>query len=430
MLNWDDNLKVRGMDEAELKSLTDNVALEATIPIIWSRKLERNYNRLNKMAQFAVVNDELYGRDGDTVKISKMTDIGPAEDLEKTGPAGQAARGAETRWNNTTDGVETAFETELLVELQPTVKFKAVKFTKKAMMNSFVGRMNDATEGLAYAFDAKMDMDCFECLNVSETIVGQTDWALLNPATDLFGTAFVAQAKLKYDINVEMNEFAYYAGGTVVCLIHPYQAYHLQQDVDWFDVVKRNAAQAIFKGELTEWQNIRFVKSTGVPFYAGGALTDIAVAQDMVPVDGATTPNRTWRFSTTGMFADRQNCIAPRYQTGGVIGEDVNVTIDPSDAGAKITMIDHHNGIVKFDVKVGGTVAPVATFSYGSVFGYSSPVIGPRAFAIARKQDPQLVQEITNYGLFVGIGGVSSYDAKLLNPEQVVIVNTAVVPPA
>ena len=73
--------------------------------------------------------------------------------------------------------------------------------------------------------------------------------------------------------------------------------------------------------------------------------------------------------------------------------------------------------------------APAAAFTYGAVHGYASPVIGPRAFVIAEKQDPQLVQEITNYGMFVGIGGVSDYDVKMLNPEQTVILQTAVNPP-
>jgi len=427
-MDWDKLLKVNGMDEAELKALTTTVTLDATIPIIWSPQLEKNYNRIVKMPQFAVMNDELYGRPGDTVKISKMTDIGPAEDLERTGPAGQAARGAETRWNNTTDGIETAFESKELIELIPTMKFKAVKFTKKAMSRSFVGRMSDATEGLAYAFQLKMDMDCFECLNVSDHIVGQNSWVALNPATDLFSTDYAMQAKLRYEIETEINDWAFFQGETLVCLIHPYQAYHLQKDVDWFDVVKRNAAPAIFRGELVEWAGLRFVKSTGVPFYAGGALTNIAT-QDMVPYDGATTPNDTWLFSRNGTYAQRQKCIVPRYQSAGGPATDILITLDPSDAGAKITLIDHHNGIVKFDVPVGGTVAPTAAFAYGVSYGYSSPVIGPRAFVIARKQDPQLVQEITNYGMFVGIGGCSDYDVKLLNPEQVVLLNTAVVPP-
>jgi N4-gp56 family major capsid protein len=428
-MDWNTNLQVRGMEEAELKALTTTVTLEATIPTIWSPRLEKNYERIVKMPQFAIQNTELLGRPGDEVIISKMTDIGPAEDLEKTGPAGQTARGAETRWNNTTAGIETAFESKELVKLIPTVKFKAVKFTRKAMNRSFVGRMSDATEGLAYSFQLKMDMDCFESLDTAASaIVGPASWAALLVG-DLFDTDKVMQAKLRYDIQVEINEWAYFPAETLVCLIHPYQAYHLQKDVDWFDVVKRNAARAIFKGELVEWSGIRFVKSTGVPYYAGGALTNVAGAQDMVPIDGATVPNDTWMFSTDGTYANRTGFIAPRYQTAGGPATDLTITLDPSDAEAKITMIDHHNGIVKFDITVGGTNPPTASFAYGSVHGYSSPVIGPRAFAIAWKERPRMTQEITNYGMFVGIGGTSDYDVQLLNQEQVVVVHSAVNPP-
>jgi len=426
---WEKELAVRDINEAQLKSLTDVAAMTATIPTIWSSKLEKNYQRIVKMPQFAVQNTELLGRSGDKVKISKMSDIGPAEDLEKTGPAGQSARGAETTWNNTTTGIETAFASRLLVELEPTMKFKAVKFTRKEMLLSFAGRMSDATEGLAYAFQLKMDMDCFEALSTAAPgIIGPADWTTL-VAGDVFSTDIIRQAKLRYNLQVELNEWAYFAGGTCVCLISPYQKYHLTQDVDWFDVVKRNSAEAIFKGELVEWDGVRFVESTGVPYYAGGTLTEITTAQDMVPFDGTTTPNREWLFSTDGSYANRTGFIAPRYQTD--ITGDQGILIDPdtSDADAKITLLDYHNGIVKFDVEVGGTVEPTAVFSYGSVHGYSSPIIGPRAFSIAWKERPRLATEMTNYQLFIGVGGTSSYDVKMLNPEQVVLANTAVVPP-
>lgn len=428
-MEWNEGLKIRGIEEAELKALTTTVTLDATIPTIWSPRLEKNYRRIVKMPQFAVQNTELLGRSGDEVIISKMTDIGPAEDLEKTGPAGQAARGAETRWDNTTSGIETAFESKELVKLTPTVKFKAVKFSRKAMNRSFVGRMSDASEGLAYAHQLKMDMDCFEALDTAASgIIGPPDWATL-VLGDLFDTDKVMQAKLRYDIQVEINDWAYFPAETLVCLIHPYQGYHLQQDVDWFDVVKRNSAKAIFKGELVEWSGIRFVKSTGVPYYSGGSLTSLGAAQDMVPLDGTTTPNDTWLFSTDGTYPNRIGFIAPRYQTVPIAAQDLIITIDPSDIGAKITMIDHHNGIVKFDVEVGGTNAPTADFAYGSVHGYSSPVIGPRAFAIAWKEYPRMAQEISNYGLFIGIGGTADFDVQLLNQEQVIVVHTAVNPP-
>lgn len=429
MQDWNaEMLKIRGMDELELKSLTTTVTLDATIPTLWSPRLEKNYRRIVKMPQFAVQNTELLGRSGDKVKISKMSDIGPAEDLEKTGPAGQAARGAETRWNNTTTGIETAFESRLLVELEPTMKFKAVKFTRKAMLESFAGRMSDAIEGLSYAFQLKMDQDCFEALDTAAPgIIGPTNWTTITTA-DLFSTELVMQAKLRYDLQVEINEWAYFPEETLVCLISPYQAYHLMQDVDWFDVVKRNAAKAIFKGELVEWMGIRFVKSTGVPYYAGGSITDIT-AQDMVPIDGVAAANDTWMFSLDGTYPNRQGYIAPRWQTVVSGDNNVDIAIDASDAGAKITMVDYHNGIVKFDVEVGGTVAPIADFAYGSVHGYSSPVIGPRAYTIAWKEYPYITTEFSNYKMFIGVGGGSSYDVQMLNPEQVTLVHTAVNPP-
>jgi len=431
MLNWNPNLKIAGIDDASFKAITNTTTMADTIPTIWSPELEKNYRQLVFMEQFGVVDTRLVGTAGNKIKINKMSYIGPAEDLEKVGPAGKAAFGAETRWDLTNKTRFTAFSANELVELNPTWKFKAVMFTMKELEESFAGNMQDAVEGLGYSFKLKMDMDCHAAINSSTNIVGKTTWASL-VVGDLFDTLGAQTAKLRFDLQVRRQPWAYYEGGTVACLIHPYQAFHLQQDVDWFDVVKRNSATAIFKDELVEWAGIRFVRDEGVPFFAGGALAHIAFGapQDMIPVDGSTTPNDTWLFTNDG--TTRQACIAPRYQTVGMPGptEQLTVNLDPTtDGDAQIQMIDHHNGMVKFDVPVGASVAPTASFSYGTVYGYSSPIIGPRAFCIAKKFDPRIKQELYNFDMFVGIGGVSAFDVKMLNPEQIVRFNTAVVPP-
>lgn len=432
--DWDDIItnKVEGVEDAVLKSITEMADLTATIPTIWNPQLERYYRRLVKMEQFAVVNTDLYNKPGDKVKISRMAQLGAAEDLEKTGPAGETARGAEVRWNNTTNGIEVAFTTFELVEFQPTYKFKAVKFSKKALQMSFAGRMSDATEGLAYAFALKDDMDAFEALTASTNIIwgdgstsAGTSWATLATTNihDLLNTDAAAAARVVYDNNTEMNEFAYFPGNTLVCLIHPLQKYSLVRDVNWFDVVKRNSADAIFKNELVEWQGIRFVQSTGVPFFAAGTLTAVTPAQNMARADATLTGAKTtWYFSTDGTYANRKGYIAPRYQTAGA-GTEIDITLHATDDGAKVTYINYVTGTVKFDVPVGGTAAPTATFTYGQYAGFCSPLIGPRAFAKAKKSDPVLKQELTNYGMFIGIGGDAAWDTQLLNPEQCILIN-------
>lgn len=437
---WMQKLIQQGFDESTLKAMTETSGLTATIPTIWNPVLERNYLKQVMLRQFAVVNTDLVGTAGDNVKISKVSQIGPAADMDATSPLGIAGLGSQTRWNNTTNGYETAFTTRTLVTLTPSVKFKAVKYTKVALEESFGARMTDAAEALGQSFALKDDSDSFECINFSSNIVwGDGDhvtWATLDPtdAGDLFGSDMLGQAKAAYKVNTRLNAFAFFGNGELVCLIHPLQTEALMGDTDVFDVVKRAAPEKIFKGEVTMWKNIRFVESDSVPFFAAGAITPVAAPANMLPVSGSA-PDKQWYFASGGTA--RTN-IVPYYQstrghTAGipdaVVTQDIGLTLDSTDAAAMVVFFDPLMGIVEFDVAVGGTAVPQAVFSYGQYPGFSCPLIGPRAFAKAIKWNPTLTTENTNYGLFTGIGGSASWDTKILNPEQIMRLNSVVVLP-
>jgi N4-gp56 family major capsid protein len=435
---WPEKADIKGVNEEAFKAITTSVDVAATIQIIWSKQIEKNYLANVFMEQFAVVNTELVGVKADTVKISKINFIGPAVDMITGGKGwvNENLNSPEAQWVSATDIRETALTSFELVEFKPTKKFKAVLFTKEEMENAFAPRMQDATEALSFAFKLKMDMDCHASLGVSTNIVGHATWATLTAgASDGITGLMVKAAKLRYDLQVKRQAFAYYDGGTVVALISPYQYYELTEDPDIFDVVKRNKPDVLFRNEQFTWSDVRFVIDEGVPFYAGGTLTEITSWQNMRPYDNTTYPNDTWLFSTDGTWANVKDCIAPYYQCVAVTKQRIALNLDAVDTAraAQVVMIDHHNGIVKFDILVGdtgsGVAVPQAKFSYGTVYGYQAQIIGPRAFAIAKKYDPQLVQEMRNFNNFVAIGGFASWQVKQLNPEQVVLLQTNVVPP-
>jgi len=437
---WPEKGDIKGLPEEAFKAITTSVDVAATIQIIWSKQIEKNYIANVFMEQFAVINTDLVGVKADTVKISKINFIGPAVDMVTGGKgwANETLNSPEAQWVSATDIRETALTSFELVEFKPTKKFKAVLFTKEEMENAFAPRMQDATEALSFAFKLKMDMDCHACLGVSVNIVGHADWATITGgAADGITGILIQQAKLRYDLQVKRQAFAYYEGGTVVALISPYQHYELMQDPDIFDVVKRNKPDVLFKNELFTWADVRFVLDEGVPFYAGGTLTEITSWQNMRPYDNTTYPNETWLFSTDGSWANVKDCIAPYYQCVALspAPQRIALNLDAIDTAraAQVVLIDHHNGIVKFDIPIGdtgaGVAVPQAKFSYGQYYCYQSQVIGPRAFAVAKKYDPQLVEEVRNFGNFIAIGGVASWQAKQLNPEQIVLLQTNVDPP-
>jgi len=415
-------------DPVIMKALTGVTELDSTIPHVWSPRLEQIYLDNIQLTQFAVINTELLNRLGDEVEINRLNDIGPAVDMEATGPTGEAAINPETPWDNSTV-VETAFTTEQICLLTPTMKFKAVRFTKKALNRSFVNVMGDATMALGHALALKREQDCFQALSSATQVVsadtgGSTAWTALT-STEVITTDIIRDAKEIFDVNVKLSSFAYFPGGTCVCLIHPHQFRDLTDDTKWFDVVKRNAEEKIFRGEMTEWDGVRFVKSTIVKFYAIGAATNQALA-DMATLADVAAPQKRWYFSTDGTYANRKQYILPRYQVVEVgAGNLIDITLDTTDANAKVTVINYREGWVEFDIAVGGTAVPQAVFSYGVGAGYEALLIGKRAFAIAEKARPEITKEVRNYQLFIGIGATVDYDVKLLNNEQVVKIRTA-----
>ena len=413
------------LPEEVMKSLTAVLELDSTIPTIWSPRLEQIYQDILVLSQFGVLNTELLDKPGSEVEINRLNDIGPAVDMDATGWAGEAAMGSENQWSGDTI-VETAFTTEQIAKLIPTMKFKAVKFTQKALIRSFVNVMNDVVTALAHSHALKREMDCFNAISSGSQVVGKA-WGSM-AVGDTFNTDLVKDANEIFEVAVKMNSMAYFPGNTTVCILHPHQARDLTDDSTWFDVVKRAAAEKIFRGELVEWDGVRFIKSTVVKFYAGGSLTNVGGGGevDMAIATGLSGAQRRWYFSTDGTYANKRTNIQPRYQfTEYGTGLALNITLDATDANAKVINIDYRNGFVEFDVKVGGTNPPTAKFTWGAVPAYESILIGRRAFAIADKQRPRIVREIRNYGLFHGFGASSDYDVKKLNDEQIVRIRTA-----
>lgn len=413
------------LPEEVFRSLTTAVNLDTVIPTIWSPVLEQKYEDLLRLQQFAVMNDELENKPGDEVIINQMNDIGMAVDMEglpNVPYTGETPMGSETPWNNT-DIVETGITTEEVTRLIPTQKFKAVKTTLKALNRSFVNTMQDVTSQLAYSMSSKMEYDSFNSLSSGGTRLGRA-----NPGAVLVGDsatlAMAKDAKEAFDVTVKMNPQFYFEGDTIVCLLHPYQARDITDDSDWEELVRRQPAllQNVFKGELFNYMGVRYVKSTMVKFYAGGALTNVA-ATGMWNTPTALVPataSKRWYFQSLGV---QRKYIAPRYQITdfGVGPNALTVTPDATDVPykPKIVAVNYYDGFVEFDRPIGATAAPQAVFTWGTLPVFDMMFIGQRAFSVAYKMRPQLTKEITNYGLFVGIGSVADWDVKKLRTEQI-----------
>lgn len=411
--------------EEVFRALTNAANLDTVIPTIWSPVLEQKYTDLLRLQQFAVMNDELENKPGDEVIINQLNDIGMAVDMEglpNVPYTGETAMGSETPWNNT-DIVETALTTEEVVRLTPTMKFKGVKTTLKALNRSFVNTMQDVTSQLAYSMSSKMEFDAFNALSGGGTRLGKAAPASI-VIGDTASLAMAKDAKEAFDVAVKMNPQFYFEGDTIVCLLHPYQARDITDDSDWEELVRRQPAllQNVFKGELFNYMGVRYVKSTMVKFYAGGTITNVAsTAMWRLKTGAGAGASKRWWFVDAG-GVQRGN-IAPRYQITdfGAGPNALTVTPDASDAPykPKIVAVDYKEGWVEFDKAIGATVAPSAVFSWGSLPVYDMMFIGQRAFSVAYKMRPQLTKEITNYGLFVGIGAVADWDVKKLRTEQI-----------
>lgn len=86
----------------------------------------------------------------------------------------------------------------------------------------------------------------------------------------------------------------------------------------------------------------------------------MATREDVDPACGNIS---TWYFSTDGTGAYRVYPVASRSESKHMNHRLLlNITLDSSDAGAKISNIDYVNGSVTFDRPVGKTIIPVAQF--------------------------------------------------------------------
>ncbi len=425
------------LSDEQFRAITDTVTLDTVIPTIWSPVLERKYEHLLRLQQFAIMNTELENKPGDEVKINIMSDIGMAVEMDETGATGEAAMGSESIQPGSVSDLpyipETAMTSEIVQTLIPTMKFKAVKMSLKALNRAFVSVMQDVTTKLAYAMASKMEYDCFNALSGTPANPAGTRIGRATPAVVVVGDkmtlTMAKDAKEQFDVTVKMNPEAYFEGDTIVCLLHPYQARDITDDTEWKDLVTHqpNLLKNVFKGELFQYMGVRYVKSTMVKYYAGGVAPTNVAATTMWRTEaalGSGTSKRFWFVATAAQVKK----IVPRYQISDFALGGVNaltIAVDATDVSkrAKVVAINYRDGYIDFDKPIGGTAPPTATFAYAaggsSVNVYDSMFIGRRAFAVAYKMRPKMAQEDTQYGLFTGFGVLADWDVKRLRNENI-----------
>ena len=73
------------------------------------------------------------------------------------------------------------------------------------------------------------------------------------------------------------------AGGSYVCIIHPYTAYDLKKDPAWVEAHKYASPEEIFEGEIGKIGNVRFVETSEAKIWKGtGCPTGLAVFSTLI----------------------------------------------------------------------------------------------------------------------------------------------------
>ena len=73
------------------------------------------------------------------------------------------------------------------------------------------------------------------------------------------------------------------AGGSYVCIIHPYTAYDLKKDPAWVEAHKYASPEEIFEGEIGKIGNVRFVETSEAKIWNGtGCPSGLAVFGTLV----------------------------------------------------------------------------------------------------------------------------------------------------
>ena len=73
------------------------------------------------------------------------------------------------------------------------------------------------------------------------------------------------------------------AGGSYVCIIHPYTAYDLKKDPAWVEAHKYASPDEIFEGEIGKIGNVRFVETSEAKIWTGtGCPSGLAVFGTLV----------------------------------------------------------------------------------------------------------------------------------------------------
>ena len=73
------------------------------------------------------------------------------------------------------------------------------------------------------------------------------------------------------------------AGGSYVCIIHPYATYDIKRDPNWMEAHKYASPDEIFEGEIGKINNVRFVETSEAKIWTGtGCPSGLAVFGTLV----------------------------------------------------------------------------------------------------------------------------------------------------
>lgn len=156
----------------------------------------------------------------------------------------------------------------------------AVGFTEELIRSSFMDVMSAAAVLLGRDFAMVLDLDLRNSALQAPNVIyanGKTARTQL-VSTDLFSTEDVRRSVEILDTNNTPR----IGDGYLVCFCTPHQASSIRKDPDWVAAHKYGLQQALFKGEIGQWEGVRFVVTTVMP--SGANLAKDAFTGDYVNV--------------------------------------------------------------------------------------------------------------------------------------------------
>jgi N4-gp56 family major capsid protein len=252
------------IDEMVAKALTQTTDLSAIIPVLYQKFIEPNLRKRAILQQDMVINTDLVGTPGDTVKLPILPDITAATVLTE----GTAI---------TVDKLNAAST----VDLQPVEVGRAIGITRAALDRMLFSGVEEIMDRLSYAMSLYIEPGIAALYDASVpgtanklTQVYPNGHSSANVATsDLFTADYLVDAGAQ----LAENDVPTWEDGTYHVFLTPTQYASFRKDAKVRADINFATPGTALRGEIGVWQNFRLFQSTHIKRVTEN--TDVPVAK-------------------------------------------------------------------------------------------------------------------------------------------------------